>query len=821
MIDLDKIYNSIAHNFKKENEISISIGHSAQLDWLSICEHWTTEIDKRIGVLPRLKEQITPLQRQLYSLRLFKYSEYKYLFIDFDQKKRFLFEPFGFLGISSIQRQKVITHGLSYNTQDYIKLIERIIPEHLHTFFKEKSSSLSMLSINDMQQNVCLIAGSGTGKTTLMISMIEKLFHRLKQDSFVIIDPHGDLSIKLSELKLDENRIMFFTLKNFKKNNLIFSYNVFDIQEEDDLNLSKSIEQIVDAISELPVDKGHHLSANMNNLLTRCLKFIFKNIENPTLITLHELLSLHSPILEKATQLDEYFDNRFKSEEKLSRLAAKRRVENALKNDVMKSVLCTVSTFNLEQAINHNKMMIFDLSGLGNESQIAMGKFLIANIKNYVRKRDPNNLQNHTYLVIDEAQNFLGKDYEDILAQRRKFGLHVILACQYTSQLGNNAETVKYNTAVKVISGENPKDFSNLVSIPKQYLKKGYDNEAMNKIQLDSYEFLLNVRGRDMSKFKSPDYLVTNDIFKRKNSEQAKFENDQFKKYYKAYNPDVKKKYPTKKLELTSLKVEGASITLKDIPKLPFLKVKSLLLLLGQYKFLTVEQMITLKVTNHASGLPTSSLEKDKLVKSVRVQSENKPTSNKVFFLTKKGAKFLIADNGDSIRVNYPTSRISKIAQMDHKIGVINHAIELSRFDCIFLHKDIDNSGVRNTKATALEYLGKKIEPDIIFGINTEGEQKEYYTFEYERGSDSKKSLKKIIEHKLLIEAQGFQKKFNFRKVHRSLWVFEKKSNMESCMKHSKEISLPMDTFLFKLDTDNIYDGWVDFNGEEKLLFYV
>ena len=106
--------------------------------------------------------------------------------------------------------------------------------------------------------------------------------------------------------------------------------------------------------------------------------------------------------------------------------------------------MCSESSFQLEAALNGNKILLFDLSYFGPESQIALGKFLIANVMNYVRKRDASTSK-HTYLIVDEAPLFVGsgKSYEVMLSQLRKFGLHVFLAAQYANQFGSNLESVR------------------------------------------------------------------------------------------------------------------------------------------------------------------------------------------------------------------------------------------------------------------------------------------------------------------------------------------------------------------------------------------
>ena len=225
---------------------------------------------------------------------------------------------------------------LKYDEESYFKIIEKACPSDLWEFLREKFNRVSTVSIEDLRQHAVFVAGTTTGKSTLLSTVLDQLFVLENESSFIVIDPHGDIVNRLSTLRMDSERVMYFTLKYFSENQNIFTYNVFDVEENDDLSLSHTIEQIVNAISELPLEKGHSLSAGMNSLLMFCLKFIIKEIPNPTLLDLYNLLELKPGILNKAQEYDQYFKKKFTSEESKTREAVRRRVGNAIKTDVIK-----------------------------------------------------------------------------------------------------------------------------------------------------------------------------------------------------------------------------------------------------------------------------------------------------------------------------------------------------------------------------------------------------------------------------------------------------------------------------------------------------
>ncbi|MEZ4950611.1 MAG: DUF87 domain-containing protein [Saprospiraceae bacterium] len=821
MIDFETIYRLTGLPDQDKDKSYVTIGKKLQVDLSEILQEWTFIIDHLLNYLdPKDIDVFTKEQLDLWQYRLISYEDYGTLFQKFgDPKEVFDYPACAWLDIVTLTELYSVTHGFSFTKADYLRFIRKHCPKELMNFFENKMQSQAKLSVEDLEIGTVISGGTGWGKTTLLSNIVFELMKSKPRDSAVILDPHGHLGSIVGRLKAFEDRLMYFTLNNFEANQQIFSYNVFESKVKSILEISERIDNVVEAISELPTHEGHEISANMKVVLTYCLKFLYNEVENPTLVDLYNLLGLEDTIYKKARAYDEYFIKRFSESEKMSRMASQRRVENAILKDLSKEILCHDSTFNLEEGVNSNKIMVFDLSQLGSaEAGVAMGKFLIANIKNIVRKRDPNALENRTYLVIDEAPVFIGDGnaYEVILSQMRKFGLHTMLVCQYPAQFGPSLETIKHNTAIKIYAAEFKKDVAGLDDVPSIYLRKSYDGEQSNTIELDRYEYLVKTRGKATFKFKASDELVNNTGLFMTVEDQINFLKDQYAKYYR---PFQKEETPAPQiLKLAPVKVIGEPLV--DVPPIQAIhenKEKALLYALATYKFLTVQQMLTLGISKFASGLPTAKLKKSEYILSVSCQLEGEnQTSIKVFFLTKKGAKFIDSDSEQLIKPNFPSRKVTA-SNMDHKLLVIDAQIELSRFDLKYVLKDIDNSGTRNVKCTRISWDGKWLEPDILFAI---GEH--YFTLEVERLLNTGKSFQKIQQHLEMIAAQAYQKQYNFNKEHVSLWVFEEESTMKGVMERCCQLEFfPIENFRFKLSADPIYDSWVNCKNEKRCLYYL
>ena len=132
-----------------------------------------------------------------------------------------------------------------------------------------------------------------------------------------------------------------------------------------------------------------------------------------------------------------------------------------------------------------------------------------------------------------------------MLEQLRGYGLHCILANQYAGQLGTNVESVRENTAVKIVAGEYVKNVNAMVEVPRKFIKKNpYSKDEFSTTLLDlkEYEFLLKIRNKPrMYKFKSPDFMIKSKHYKISDADLIARNKIQLEKYYKPFGIAKKK----------------------------------------------------------------------------------------------------------------------------------------------------------------------------------------------------------------------------------------------------------------------------------------
>jgi hypothetical protein len=498
---------------------------------------WTLRIEKLIKLAKDTKGDYTQRLGHLAKIRGFTYEEYAALFNSFIAPENFPFYPiFGILGakkggISTEKQRADFTHKYQHDEDCYIQcLLENGAKDVLSFFFGGRLKAY--LPLPKLKMHSYIVAPTGSGKSELIRAIFYELQKKYDKFSFVLIDPHGDLAkkVKRFHLNIDKERVIY--IDPFLKDGFSPTFNVFDVGEKSIKNLSHTAEQIIISFEEVLSREGGELSESMVNMLEKSIYFLLER-DGSTLLDLADLLNAQPDILQEAIEYSEYFNERFLRTEKRSRDALLYRIERLLNSPALKPLVAGQSTFSLEKSLNSGKVIIFNLGELGEMTQAAFGKFLVANIKSLVRKRDPEKSL-PTFVFIDECQNLVSGSFEYILSQLRKYGLHLILANQYVNQLGDQVEAVKKNTAIKIVGGDEADDIKAMIPLSK------------DQISLKDYEYYLKIRGRTVLKIKSPSFLINNPTFEMTSQEEQIFDNYQLSKYYKVSGQTKVERVPRK-----------------------------------------------------------------------------------------------------------------------------------------------------------------------------------------------------------------------------------------------------------------------------------
>ena len=126
------------------------------------------------------------------------------------------------------------------------------------------------------------------------------------------------------------------------------------------------------------------------------------------------------------------------------------------------------------------------------------------------------------------------------------------MATQFIKQFGDQVTDVKKNTAIKIAGGDIEDDVKEVLKVEKN-------------LELQDYEFLLKVRGKSQTIFKSPAFMVKNPSkYVISPKQEAQIDHMQLDRYYKVIGQESLTK---RKINNTVAKEESSS---KELPKPPF-----------------------------------------------------------------------------------------------------------------------------------------------------------------------------------------------------------------------------------------------------------
>lgn len=220
------------------------------------------------------------------------------------------------------------------------------------------------------------------------------------------------------------------------------------------------------------------------------------------------------------------------------------KIQSLLNSHTFYNLVTGPSTFNLEQAMNEGKVILFNLSKgrMGVEASEAFGRFVIASIQMIAQRRAQikETKRKQAFVFIDEFENYVTDSIQIILKEARKYRVSLILAHQTIEGIRSQEllSNVLNNTEVKLIG-------RNGVRTLKE-LSREIGVELTTLQEMKKYHFYVKAGDRTPYQFKTDAFLkgagykLTQEELESLDAYQLK------KKYYKPINQP----------ELTSEQVE-------------------------------------------------------------------------------------------------------------------------------------------------------------------------------------------------------------------------------------------------------------------------
>lgn len=360
------------------------------------------------------------------------------------------------------------------------------------------------LTEEERKTHMYILGRTGSGKTTLMFSMAK---HDIEQGhGLAFIDPHGDVSEDL-----------LASVPITRKDDLIY-VNPFDLKYPIGINVLELTEGLDDDSKELEKEvvcegvislfkkvfsKDENANAHRIEHILRNTIYTAFYVEDRTLFTINKLLTnsvFRKQVISRVDDEDllDFWKSEFgkAGDYQVVKMTqgVTAKVGRFLRSPTARRILeQTKSTINFDEVLN-GKILICNLSQgkLGEDTTKLIGTTILTKLQQAALRRS--NIEQKQrkpfYLYIDEFQNFATLSFIKIISEGRKYGLHLIIAEQSTSQQQDRSivnQILANVTTVIVFRSGNYLDEELMLDQFSPYLQKG---EIMN---LPRYRFYIKI----------------------------------------------------------------------------------------------------------------------------------------------------------------------------------------------------------------------------------------------------------------------------------------------------------------------------------------
>lgn len=328
------------------------------------------------------------------------------------------------------------------------------------------------LSENDRRRHVYVVGQTGTGKSTFLENMA--LQDMLSGKGFAFIDPHGDAAERLLAMVPKERTedVVYFSPADM---DYPLGLNLFEFDTPDQRDFL--IQEAINMLYKL-YDPQHQgiIGPRYEHWFRHAAITVMSNPEGGTFIDIPKVFTdkqyerrLKTHVTDPTT-LD--FWNKemaqtsdYHKSEVLGWFVSK--FGAFLSNEMMRNIIGqSKSAFNLREIMDKGKILLVNLSKgrSGELNSKLLGMIFVMKFQAAAMSRAsvPNEERPDFSLYVDEFQNFSTDSFADILSEARKYGLNLIVANQFTTQLTDEIRDAVFGNVGSIVSfrvGTNDAEF--------------------------------------------------------------------------------------------------------------------------------------------------------------------------------------------------------------------------------------------------------------------------------------------------------------------------------------------------------------------------
>lgn len=356
------------------------------------------------------------------------------------------------------------------------------------------------LSSEERLRHTYVIGASGTGKSTLLLSMAMQDI--AAGNGFAVLDPHGDLIDDILA-RIPEERAGDVVVFDPADEAYPVGFNILSAHSELERTLLSS--DLVAVFKRLSTSFGDQMVAVLGNAILAFLE----STEGGTLLDLRRFLidkSFRARFLETVQdeQVVSYWQEEFTLLKGLPHAPILTRLNTFLRSKLIRHMVAQKEDhLDMRAIMDGKKILLAKLSqgGIGEENSHLLGSLIVAKIAQAAMSRQDEVATNRVpfFLYIDEFHHFITPSLAAILSGARKYGLGLTLAHQEMRQLKSRSEEVASavlgNAYTRIVFRVGDQDAKTLADGFSFFQAKDLQNlgigEAIVRIERPDFDFNL------------------------------------------------------------------------------------------------------------------------------------------------------------------------------------------------------------------------------------------------------------------------------------------------------------------------------------------
>ncbi|KKS36743.1 MAG: hypothetical protein UV00_C0022G0004 [candidate division WWE3 bacterium GW2011_GWF1_42_14] len=365
------------------------------------------------------------------------------------------------------------------------------------------SDTMIGLTEDERRRHVYVLGATGTGKSTMLLSMIKQDIDHNK--GLCVVDPHGDLTDQIISV-IPRERIKDVVYFNPDDIGYPMGINLLELTPglppEDAIREREFIaESIISVFNKIYTDK--YSGPRMEYILRNTIHTAF-TVPDATLFTIYKLLintSYRKSVTKNLTDenLKDFWKYEFAKAGDYQKVKMISPITNKIGRFLFSQTAKRIleqgkSTINFDTIMNEGKIILCNLSKgkVGEDNSSVFGVLIMAKIQLAALKRARMKQEDRRdfYLYVDEFQNFATPAFSQILSEARKYRLNAILAHQTTSQIEDTSlvnVTLANTGTVICFRTANPEDERMILPQFRPYIEQG------EIASLPSYHFYMRL----------------------------------------------------------------------------------------------------------------------------------------------------------------------------------------------------------------------------------------------------------------------------------------------------------------------------------------